>query len=48
MSKIFVDNIEKRVETYPPIGDQLDMFWKIKTTDFYTQLKAVKDANPKP
>ena len=45
--------------SYPSIGDQLDMLWhaidtgdwtaaKVKTTDFYTQLKAVKDANPKP
>ena len=44
---------------YPSLGDQLDMLWhaidtgdwtaaKVKTTDFYTQLKAVKDANPKP
>ena len=43
---------------YPEIGDQLDMLWhaidtgdwtaaKVKTTEFYTALKAVKDANPK-
>ena len=48
-----------RASAYPSIGDQLDMLWhaidsgdwtatKVKTTDFYTQLKAVKDANPKP
>ena len=48
-----------RADAYPSIGDQLDMLWhaidtgdwtaaKVKTTDFYTQLKAVKDANPKP
>ena len=48
-----------REAAYPSIGDQLDMLWhaidtgdwtaaKVKTTDFYTQLKAVKDANPKP
>ena len=48
-----------RSAAYPSIGDQLDMLWhaidtgdwtaaKVKTTDFYTQLKAVKDANPKP
>ena len=48
-----------RAAAYPSIGDQLDMLWhaidtgdwtaaKVKTTDFYTQLKAVKDANPKP
>ena len=50
---------EKRHSAYPTIGDQLDMLWhavdtgdwtaaKVKTTDFYTALKAVKDANPKP
>ena len=48
-----------RETTYPSIGDQLDMLWhaintgdwtptKVKTTEFYTALKAVKDANPKP
>jgi len=48
-----------RKGAYPSIGDQLDMLWhavdtgdwtaaKVKTTEFYTALKAVKDANPKP
>ena len=48
-----------REVAYPSIGDQLDMLWhavdtgdwtaaKVKTTEFYTALKAVKDANPKP
>jgi len=48
-----------RANAYPSIGDQLDMLWhaidtgdwtaaKVKTTEFYTALKAVKDANPKP
>ena len=48
-----------RAAAYPSIGDQLDMLWhavdtgdwtaaKVKTTEFYTALKAVKDANPKP
>ena len=48
-----------RADAYPTIGDQLDMLWhaidvgdwtaaKVKTTEFYTALKAVKDANPKP
>ena len=48
-----------RADAYPSIGDQLDMLWhaidtgdwtaaKVKTTKFYTALKAVKDANPKP
>ena len=47
-----------RAAAYPSIGDQLDMLWhavdtgdwtaaKVKTTSFYTELKAVKDANPK-
>ncbi len=47
-----------RAVAYPSIGDQLDMLWhaidvgdwtavKVKTTSFYTELKAVKDANPK-
>ena len=47
-----------RADAYPTIGDQLDMLWhaidtgdwtaaKVKTTSFYTELKAVKDANPK-
>ncbi len=50
---------QKREAAYPSIGDQLDMLWhaidvgdwnavKVKTTSFYTELKAVKDANPKP
>ena len=48
-----------RETAYPTIGNQLDMLWhavdtgdwtpaKVKTTEFYTALKAVKDANPKP
>ena len=48
-----------RINAYPTIGDQLDMLWhaiddgnwtaaKLKNTDFYTKLKAVKDANAKP
>ena len=50
---------QKREAAYPTIGDQLDMLWhavdtgdwtaaKVKTTEFYTAIKAVKDANPKP
>ena len=49
---------QKRATANPTIGDQLDMLWhaidvgdwtaaKVKTTEFYTALKAVKDANPK-
>ena len=44
----------KRVLEYPSIGDQLDMLWHAidngtlnKTSDFYTAIKAVKDAHPK-
>lgn len=44
----------QRQRVYPSIGDQLDMLWHAidnnalnKTSDFYTTLKAVKDANPK-
>jgi len=47
-----------RKETYPDVGEQLDMLWhaiddgdwtaaKAKTTDFYTKLKKVKEDNPK-
>ena len=53
------DYARTRESAYPTIGDQLDMLWhavdtgdwtaaKVKTTEFYTALKAVKDANPKP
>ena len=45
----------QRDREYPVIGDQLDMLWHAidddaldKTSDFYTLLKAVKDAHPKP
>ena len=52
------DYARTRANAYPSIGDQLDMLWhaidvgdwtavKVKTTSFYTELKAVKDANPK-
>lgn len=43
-----------RAKNYPSIGEQLDMLWHSidtdtlnKTSDFYTTLKAVKDAYPK-
>ena len=46
--------IAKRQPNYPSIGDQLDMLWHAidtnslnKTSDFYTAIKAVKDAYPK-
>lgn len=47
--------IQKRIDAYPAIGDQLDMLWHAldgdkldKTSDFYKELKKVKDDNPKP
>ena len=43
-----------RADTYPAIGDQLDMLFHAidagkvdKTSDFYKSLKAVKDTYPK-
>ena len=46
---------EKRAMEYPEIGEQLDMIWHAideglpldKTSDFYLQLKAVKEKYPK-
>ena len=47
-------NAYKSQRQYPSIGDQLDMLWHAidngtlnKTSDFYTTIKAVKDAHPK-
>ena len=47
-------NEYKSLRQYPSIGDQLDMLWHAidngtlnKTSDFYTAIKAVKDAHPK-
>ena len=44
----------QRLRKYPKISDQLDMLWHAidtnslnKTSDFYTAIKAVKDAHPK-
>jgi len=44
----------QRLRQYPSLGDQLDMLWHAidngtlnKTSDFYTAIKAVKDAHPK-
>ena len=45
---------EDRARAYPEIGEQLDMLFHAidsgkldKTSDFYKELKKVKDANPK-
>jgi len=47
-------NAYKTARQYPSLGDQLDMLWHAidngtlnKTSDFYTAIKAVKDAHPK-
>ena len=47
-------NAYKSQRQYPSLGDQLDMLWHAidngtlnKTSDFYTAIKAVKDAHPK-
>ena len=41
---------EKRKDAYPDIGDQLDALYHagVFPDDMAAQLKAVKDANPKP
>jgi len=43
-----------RLPKYPTVNEQLDMLWHAidngtlnKTSDFYTAIKAVKDAHPK-
>ena len=45
---------QQRAENYPHVRDQLDMLWHAidngtlnKTSEFYTAIKAVKDAYPK-
>lgn len=43
--------IDKRIQEYPPITEQLDMQYKDAkdgTTIWYDTIKAIKDANPKP
>lgn len=44
-----------RAKSYPKISDQLDMLWHAmdsgllpSNNDFYSSIKSVKDANPKP
>lgn len=46
---------QERAASYPPIGDQLDMFWHAmdsgalpKIQPFYDQIKSVKEQYPKP
>jgi hypothetical protein len=50
----YESNEYQRLRQYPSLGDQLDMLWHAidngtlnKTSDFYTAIKAVKDAHPK-
>lgn len=49
------DYVKFRVSHYPPISDQMDMLWHAmnngvlpKVEPFYSDIKAVKDAFPKP
>lgn len=44
-----------RVRAYPSLGDQMDMLWHAMNNNvipriepFYSQIKAVKEAHPKP
>lgn len=46
---------ETRRRAYPRLGDQMDMLWHAmddnvipRVEPFYSQIKAVKDAHPKP
>jgi hypothetical protein len=46
---------QARKRSYPSVGDQLDMLWHAmddgvmpKIEPFYSSIKAVKDAHPKP
>ena len=56
-NKYKTDRTTDGVNTYPPIGDQLDALWhcvdadadlKVKFKGWYDYLKLVKDSNPKP
>lgn len=54
LSRYNGDYIQKRITQYPEITDQLDMLWHAMDADeskrlepFYTNIKSVKDANPK-
>jgi hypothetical protein len=45
----------QRVRAYPSLGDQMDMIWHAmddnvipRVEPFYSQIKAVKEAHPKP
>lgn len=45
----------QRVNSYPPLGDQMDMLWHAmdsgalpRVEPFYGSIKAVKNAHPKP
>ena len=49
-----LDFLSGRAQSYPPIGEQLDMLWHAidegkldKPCDFYLKLKSVKDVYPK-
>lgn len=47
--------LQTRRRAYPPLGDQMDMLWHAmddnvipRIEPFYSQIKAVKEAYPKP
>ena len=55
--KYKTDRTTDGANTYPPIGDQLDVIWhcidadadlKVKFAGWYDYIKLVKDSNPKP
>lgn len=54
LASVYTAQEYQRLRQYPSLGDQLDMLWHAidngtlnKTSDFYTAIKAVKDAHPK-
>lgn len=54
LASVYTAHEYQRNRVYPSLGDQLDMLWHAidngtlnKTSDFYTAIKAVKDAHPK-
>ena len=55
LEKQYVDNEYQRDRQYPNLGEQFDLLFKDisegtldKTGGFYTAIKSVKDAHPKP
>ncbi len=55
LSRFNEDYVQRRVSQYPALTDQLDMLWHAMDADeskrlepFYSSIKEIKDANPKP